>query len=528
MRSLPIPLYFCLLIPEFPAQALLRLRPAERSQPIAVLEGAAPLEYVCAINSAARRLGVQCGLSRAELDSFPHLRMLRRSLTEEHSTRAALLELAETFTPRCQELRGVNVSDKASLPNRSVLVLAFEMTGTEQVFGSPLKTGRKLLHAVRALGISARIATCSNLHTALCAVRASKTSLLVIQHGCERESLAPLPVSALAPSAEEAETLFLWGVATVGELARFSRADLAARLGDSGRRLLRLARGEETHLFVPEEIAFVLSEKVEFDSPVENLDSLLFVLAPMLDQLILRAGYRALALASVTLNLTLEDAADHVRHIKPALPLMDRELLLKLLHLDVQAHPPKSSVLGMHLSAEPGSRLNIQSGLFSPQLPEPTRLEVTLARVAALVGENRVGRAVLRDTHAPEAFRMERFVVSEPSSVCTSSHRASGVTQGKPQPRHTGVALRRLRPPVHLFVTGTRSTPPESFYVNRTRYSVRRSFGPWRRSGQWWTTEVWSREEWDVEAASLDGSRLLCLLVHNLLLRTWQLEALYD
>lgn len=44
-------------------------------------------------------------------------------------------------------------------------------------------------------------------------------------------------------------------------------------------------------------------ERVEFDTPVDHLDSLLFVLGPMLRQLLVRAGLRALALASVTLTL---------------------------------------------------------------------------------------------------------------------------------------------------------------------------------------------------------------------------------
>ena len=51
-----------------------------------------------------------------------------------------------------------------------------------------------------------------------------------------------------------------------------------------------------------------------------------------------------------------------------------------------------------------GSTSKVQLGLFSPQLPEAARLEVTLARIRAIVGEDCVGRAVLQDTHAPEGF----------------------------------------------------------------------------------------------------------------------------
>ena len=267
---------------------------------------------------------------------------------------------------------------------------------------------------------------------------------------------------------------------------------------------------------------------MEFDAPVDTLDALLFVLGPMLRQLLVRAGYRALALASTTVTLGLEGAPDHIRTVKPALPLFDHQLLLKLMHLDLQAHPPAAGVLTVSLSAEPGSRSDVQTGLFSPQLPPPAQLEVTLARIKALVGDDRVGRPVLGDTYAPEAFHMERFIVEEPSSVRDKENRDLRSTCGQAKSTLCGVALRRLRPPAPVFVQCEGNGPPRAFYLDRKRYTVHRTFGPWRRSGQWWTAEVWSREEWDIEAEGADGARLLCLVTHDLLCHTWQMEALYD
>ena len=165
------------------------------------------------------------------------------------------------------------------------------------------------------------------------------------------------------------------------------------------------------HLFQPVEPAFTLEEQMELDSPVELLDSLLFVVGVMLDQLILRAKARILALASVTITL-----ASRWRRIAyancPARAANQRQTALD------QAAAPRSrststasSILALTLAAEPGSTSKVQLGLFSPQLPEPARLDVTLARIRAIVGEDCVGRAVLEDTHAPEGFRMEPFTV---------------------------------------------------------------------------------------------------------------------
>src|SRR6202035_1872274 len=104
-------------------------------------------------------------------------------------------------------------------------------------------------------------------------------------------------------------------------------------------------------------------------------------------------------LALVTVTLTLEGGATHSRTVQPALPTNDRQIWLKLLHLDLEAHPPAAAILAVAVKAEPGEVSKVQLGLFSPQLPEPTRLDVTLARIRSIVGEGNVGCAVLGDTH---------------------------------------------------------------------------------------------------------------------------------
>jgi protein ImuB len=290
--------------------------------------------------------------------------------------------------------------------------------------------------------------------------------------------------------------------------------ELVVRLGQEGKRLRLLARGEHPHLMVPEEPVFTLEEFIAFDAPIELLDSLLFVLGPMLDQLLARARNRSYALASVTVKLGLDGGGVHERTIKPALPVLQREVLLKLLHLDLQAHPPSAGVLSVFAHAEPGDRSKVQLGLFAPQLPEALRLDVTLARIEALVGEERVGRAKLLDGHRPESFTMERFAV--PNATAKKSA----------ETRHA-VALRRCRPPLALFVQheGQRLA---AFSLHGKRYTVQEAYGPWRKSGDWWSSGVWSREEWDVRAMANADDTLLCLITHDLLRHRWQLEALYD
>ena len=60
-------LYACLYAREFPAQAMLRLRPELRERAVVVMEGEPPLETVCSLNGRARRAGVARGMTRVEI-----------------------------------------------------------------------------------------------------------------------------------------------------------------------------------------------------------------------------------------------------------------------------------------------------------------------------------------------------------------------------------------------------------------------------------------------------------------------------
>ncbi len=85
-------LYACAHAAEFPAQALLRLRPDLESEPVAVLEGSAPQETVCALNRKARLRGAVPGMTRLEADGIVGLKLLARSIEGETAARAVFLE----------------------------------------------------------------------------------------------------------------------------------------------------------------------------------------------------------------------------------------------------------------------------------------------------------------------------------------------------------------------------------------------------------------------------------------------------
>ncbi len=469
------------------------------------MEGEPPLQQVASLNARARALGIVPGMTQVEVDTFSAVTVLRRSIGEETAATAILLECAGAFSPRVENRR----EDRT-------LLCVIDVAGTESLFGPSEALAANLLTRVRSLGIVARVAVSRNFHAAIAAAKALslRTALKVIPAGEEPTALAPLPLSVLDLSKEQMETFSLWGIRTLGGLAALPEKELIARMGQAGKHLRQLARGEAVHLFQPEEPAFSLEERMELDNPVELLDALLFVVSVMLEQLILRATARVLALASIRICLMLEGGTTHTRTVQPALPTNDKQLWIKLLHLDLEAHPPQAAILAVELEAEPGSTSKVQLGLFSPQLPEPSRLDVTLARIRAIVGENNVGHAVLIDTHQTDGFRMEPFSIPNTRPI-------------EDVPDSLRPAMRMLRPAETTSVT-SQSSRPKAFIFRQHRYSVERAYGPWLTSGEWWASTLWGCEQWDLVARSQEGDVLCCCLVRDRLQDHWRMVAFYD
>ncbi len=476
-----------------------------RDRACVVMEGEPPLEQVCSLTRKARSLGLIRGMTKVEVETFSEVVLLHRSEDEETAAKAALLECAGSFSPRVEESS-----------QTYTFLCAIDIAGTEKLFGPPQILCENLRSRMQSLGITACIAASRNFQTAMISAKAltSRNPVRVIRVGEESEALAPLSLDVLNLTDDRAEIFSLWGIRTLGMLAELPEKELIARLGQEGRRLRQMARGELAHLFRPVEPEFVLRESIDLDTPIEVLDALLFVVNLMLDQVIQRASARVLALAEVKIALSLEKGAKHERAVRPALPTNDRQLWLKLLHLDLEAHPPQAAILAVTLEAEPGRTSKVQLGLFSPQLPEPSRLEITLARIEAVVGEGSVGCAVLKDAYSKENFRIEPFRMGPLKAREASSDLA------RP-------ALRKLRPAEPIFVVLS-NCRPQTLFFRDLRYTVERAYGPWQSSGEWWNPLLWGCEQWDVVARPHSGEMLCCCILRDVIRDRWQMDAFYD
>lgn len=531
--------YFaCIFVPDFPVEARLRVEPDLRTQAVVVLEGVVPLQRVFAVNENARQAGVEPEMSKIQIEACSGLTLRARSLLQETAAHAALLDCAQSFSPKVEDV----ASD----------TLLLDLNGLETLYGPPSRIAREIARRASDLGLEVNVAVASNPDTAQLAARGF-TGVTVIPSGKEAERLGNLPVEVLCGLADfdRQETIeqFLdtchrWGVRNLRALAALPEIPLSERLGQTGVRLQQLARGTTTRTLVPVDPPLVFEEVMDLDYPVVLLEPLAFLLSRMLEQLCYRLSAHSLSTQELRLQLELDptghqeellesrvEAGDPARLVSfPALvpfqrtlrlpvPLLDPRVFLKLLQLDLNAHPPGAPIMKIRLAATPARPRTAQGGLFLPPSPDPEKLELTMARIAGIVGEGHIGSLAVLDTHRPQGFRMQHFAPLPPDDRHKNeSGNKTAVT-----------ALRIFRPPLAAAVRFGDGKPVHVTCVKRKEIDgeILWTAGPWRSSGDWWEQEGWARDEWDIALASETGIALY-RLVHDLLSGHWQVEGTYD
>jgi len=370
--------------------------------------------------------------------------------------------------------------------------VTFDVSGLDRLFGHPHEIAAAIARRAAERQVKASIAIADNPDAAICAARGF-TGTSLIPHGDEAKFLGGLPLALLSPNEGLAETLERWGIRRFQDLAALPPLGIAERLGPEGLRLRELARGEAERKLLPLADALSFEDAYEPEYPVDLLEPLAFLLARLLNGLATRLATRGLATDELRLRLKLENRDTLERTLRLPVPSLATKAFLKLMQLDLEAHPPASPVVHLWMAMNPVKPQASQSGLYIPMAPEPVKLELTLARIRAVVGQDRVGSPELLDTHRPNAFRMREF-------------RAGGAAGRRADIR---LALRLFRPPRQARVA-VASGKPNFVTAEGVRGKVLDLAGPWRTSGDWWSMDPWSRDEWDI--ALSDGAlyRIYC------------------
>ena len=494
----------------------------------------------------------------------------------------AIIDVARAFTPRFEQVGPIVLLDAGGLSR---------LFGSAHELGAHLQAALESRQGVPPRPTSAQGATagrqeatprhevsprqhpqprvaiaCTQTAAALLAL--GRPGLTVVEPGQEEKALAPLSISVLdryeklrissskpqapspKPRAQEnrhLEILTKWGIRTLGAFAAIAGPDVFERLGDHGLQWQALARGVDARPLVPwvDEVPFEAALELEW--PIEGLEPLSFVLARLFDPLSERLELADRGAAVIYTSLRLTTKRVHTRTLQLPAPMRDAKTLRTLVLLDLETHPPDAPIDTVRVFIEPTPGRVLQWTLLDRAQPAPEQVSTLIARLSALMGDKHVGSPRLLDSWKPGAFEMARFEIAEP-----------GVQIAAPSPpsdASIGAALRRFRFPIPTRVQ-VQEGRPVRIVTDRNGFTsgaVVQAAGPWRTSGEWWTTPgpesassvsstfapsasadksaalgmssaSWDRDEWDVAMA--DGT--IYRLVVERGVGQWFLEGIVD
>jgi protein ImuB len=404
-------------------------------------------------------------------------------------------------------------------------VVVCDARGLTRAMGEPAVIAEEMRRMAWEREVGVRVAI-AGTHTAAWLLAHARPGITVIAPGEEARALARLPISALTQLSEchdALATLDRWGVATLGDLARLPRADVASRLGVAGQRLHQAAWGEDVTPLVASDEAPRFVERVELEWPVDGLEPLSFVLARACEALsgaLERADRGAITL---TTRLTLVNKTMHERVLTLPAPMRDAKVLRTLILLDLEAQPPSAGidVVEVECGVTPG-RI-VQKSLLAHDVPAVEDVATLVARLQALMGEARVGAPVVVDTHNPRVSSLRPFVAPPPRNGGAEAPPYAGDKTRTPH-----CSIRRFRLPVAAEVQVERGAPTRLHVSSRAMAGGEVTFraGPWRTSGQWWTAdrETWDRDEWDVAVES----GVIYRLTRDRVTERWEVEGVVD
>ena len=216
--------------------------------------------------------------------------------------------------------------------------VVFRIDGLQRLHGSPRQIAEAIAERAGE-GVEVNVAIAETADAAILAARNFPGVTVA-------PNLNDLEVAALPLTEEMAQVLESWGIYTIDQLAQLPENGLAERFGPQGVYLQQLARGaihRPLKIFQPET---TYEDRIELDHPVSLLEPLLFLIARLLNDQCARLLSNAMAANEVVIRLELENRTEHIRTLRLPVPMRESKSLLKLLQMDLEAHPPTAPTIG--------------------------------------------------------------------------------------------------------------------------------------------------------------------------------------
>ncbi|WP_437691324.1 DinB/UmuC family translesion DNA polymerase [Sorangium sp. So ce176] len=519
-------------------------------------EPPAPVAVIDVVDDEARRYGVRPGQKVVEAAALvAHLAIHRVTFAEIDAALGRVAEVAlglgatasiqlgeQGATPRAgapRPSRGGRAGERAASAARSPWgdgpydTVWLDITGASHLVGGEEALLDELGERVAALGHRARLAIADGPRLAQALARFGAhasdggrgAEAPIAPPGKGAQAIGPLPVQALPVERDVASFLVRLGVLRVEDLARLPRAQVAARLGPRTTEVMELLAGRDPVPLLPYEVPRLIEEEVLFDEPVENAESLLFVLRGMTSRIASRLAARGEACGRLNVAIAYDRSIARLRlgdredddaalleddergpslrfHVDMPVPLSDAGDLLRPIKAKLERIELAAPAVGVHLIASRIARARqVQLDLSRDRSVDPDSLPALLAELSAEIGAERVGVLEIADAHRPEARSrlapIEDDAATARSSAASRARAAAERSAAEQGGSAEGAELpspepaRLLAQPIPLGRVGRGAIVA----VDRHLYAIERlSFVMRIDAVEWWTPTPASRD----------------------------------
>ncbi|WP_026919433.1 DNA polymerase Y family protein [Gordonia shandongensis] len=294
--------------PDWPAVAAAAATGTGAETPVAVLHAG----RVRACSRSARTQGVRRGMRKRQAQSLcPDLAVHDADEARDGRLFDPLVAAVTDMVPTTEVLRPGLLASAANRAAKAV--------------GGETALAERLVDAVAAEGVAARVGVADELFTAVLAARSGHA----VAPGGDAEYLAGRPITDLVvepaltgPGRDDLVDL-LWrlGIRTLGAFARLDSADVASRFSADAVTAHRLSRGMAGRRPSRAPVPDALAVEHRCDPPIDRIDAAAFLGRRLAQDLHERLAAASLACTRLTIRAVTERGQEHARTWRCAEPL---------------------------------------------------------------------------------------------------------------------------------------------------------------------------------------------------------------
>ncbi len=356
----------------------------------------------------------------------------------------------------------------------------FDLTGTENLFGTRAQTAEKICDELKLKNLSGNVSIAPNAASALLYARNQRGVSIVT------DTKSNLPLDTLGIDEDTLGVFHALGLKTADDLKRISEDDLVARYGLDFRDAIDLAKNDGNYILTPNLKENKVTWATNFDFAVSDFERLIFILSNGLGKILEQTAYFGFSTECLEIELGLDDKTTRSFEIKLSFPTLDKKFWLTIINLRIADNAPASEIVSIRLVSHFSRARSVQRGLFSSTKPEPENLQLTVDKLKNLLGKENVGVPVLLERRLPKPFALD----AEALPIG-----AEDLEIKEPKPI---LSLNYFTPPLAADVTANKG---RLLYLRTRRFSgkVKEYGGFWKGFSQWWNLLRWQTFEWDVE-----------------------------